>query len=39
MEVWSGRQQSLFSKYYTERERSMGEITEMLNGLKEDFEL
>ena len=39
MEVWSGRQQSLFSKYYTEREKSMAEIIELLKGLKEDFDL
>lgn len=39
IEVWSGRQQSLFSKYYSEREKSMSEITELLEGLKSDFDL
>lgn len=39
MEVWSGRQQSLFGKNASQREKSMAEIGQNLADLKEDFDL
>lgn len=39
MEVWSGRQQSLFSKYTSERKQAMAAIVQNLEDLKEDFDL
>jgi hypothetical protein len=39
LEVWSGRQQSLFSKYASKRSEAIGIITESLEDLKEDFDL
>lgn len=39
IEVWSGRQQSLFSKYFDERERAMAEIEGRLKEVKEEHGL
>ena len=39
LEIWSGRQQSLFRKYASDRTKSMDEITASLEDLKEDFDL
>jgi hypothetical protein len=39
LDIWSGRQQSLFRKYGSERMRSIAAIKAALEDLKEDFEL
>eukprot|EP00565_Helicotheca_tamesis_P009216 CAMPEP_0185732928 /NCGR_PEP_ID=MMETSP1171-20130828/17961_1 /TAXON_ID=374046 /ORGANISM="Helicotheca tamensis, Strain CCMP826" /LENGTH=83 /DNA_ID=CAMNT_0028402535 /DNA_START=136 /DNA_END=386 /DNA_ORIENTATION=+ len=38
IKVWEGRQQSLFRKNWSQRERSMQEMKMNLEDLKEDFE-
>jgi len=38
MEIWSGRQQNLFSKYASKRSTSMTQIKENLKMFKEDTE-
>ena len=39
MDVWTGRQQNLFSKYASKRRASIAEIKANLNDLKEEFDL
>ena len=39
LELWSGRQQSLFRKYGEERRKSMNDIKAMLQDLKDEFDL
>jgi hypothetical protein len=39
MEIWSGRQQSLFGKNASQRTKTMAEIGQGLADLKEDFNL
>jgi hypothetical protein len=38
VDVWSGRQQSLFQKNASQRKASISEIKKRLEDLKEDFE-
>jgi hypothetical protein len=39
LDIWSGRQQSLFRKYAKERTQSIAAIKAALEDLKEDFQL
>ena len=39
MDIWSGRQQDLFSKYSTKRARAMKEIEANLQDMKEEFDM
>ena len=39
LELWSGRQQSLFRKYGEQRRKSMSDIKAILEDLKDEFDL